>query len=395
MKKIKILASLFMGIALFASCSDDNGSNPVLNIPEGETGFTLNMPALGENTYDLANTEGITLTWSQPEYGYTAAVKYYAQVSLINDFEEAKPGHLPNYAEVEGAATTCMYTFPANLVDAALLKAGLIDEPAKLPYLTDLYVRLRATVGAGDNILSNVIHLKVKPYYQELSEDPVLWYIAGDCIGDGKETNDSAAIGISLIPLSAVKGAKYNFNGDGEFTLTDYFPAGGKFRLLTSPGVKDTAPKYFGFADGTAVSGEVGNEGYFVVGDAGFYKLTFNSKNSEFSFEPADAPTAYSSISVPGSINGWDQTGNHMTKCNEHNGVNHVWYFDWTYAVKDEFKFAADDSWSVNWGNEDFPMGFGVANGPNIKATQKGLFRALFNDVTGFYTFIKLPKEKK
>lgn len=393
MKKIIIMTSLFIGTVLLASCSDDNGSNPVLNIPEGEVGFTLNTPALSSVTYDLANSDGITLTWSQPDYGYTAATRYYAQVSLNNDFSEAEPGHLPNYAEVDGAATSCSYTFPANLVDAALLKAGLIDEPEKLPYLTDLYIRLRATVGANDNIISNVIKLKVKPYYQELSEDPVLWYIAGDCIGDGQETNDSLHIGVSLIPLSAVSGAKYNFNGDGEFTLIDYFPAGGKFRLLTNPGVKDVEPKYFGFSDGTAASGAVGNEGYFVVGDAGFYKLTFNSKNSNFTFEATDAPTVYKSISVPGTINSWDQTGNHMTPCNMHDGINHVWYFDWEFANKDEVKFAADDSWTKNWGSEDFPMGFGVDNGSNVKVTQKGKYRVLFNDVTGFYSFMKLPKE--
>jgi hypothetical protein len=76
-----------------------------------------------------------------------------------------------------------------------------------------------------------------------------------------------------------------------------------------------------------------------------------------------------------------------------HDGINHVWYFDWEFANKDEVKFAADDSWSKNWGSEDFPMGFGVDNGSNVKVTQKGKYRVLFNDVTGFYSFMKLPKE--
>ena len=74
-------------------------------------------------------------------------------------------------------------------------------------------------------------------------------------------------------------------------------------------------------------------------------------------------------------------------------GINHVWYFDWEFANKDEVKFAADDSWTKNWGSEDFPMGFGVDNGKNVKVTQKGKYRVLFNDVTGFYSFMKLPKE--
>jgi len=392
MKKINILASLFIGAALLVSCSDDNNNNPILNAPNE---FVLNEPAIGNSIYDLANAAGITLTWSQPNYGYTAAVQYYAQVSLTGDFEEAAPGHLPNYAEVEGAATSCKYTFPANLVDAAVLKAGLIDEPSKMPYVTDLYIRLRATVGAGDELLSNVIRVMVKPYYQELSADPVLWYIAGNCIGDGQETNDSLHIGVSLIPLSAVDGAKYNFNGDGEFTFTDYFPAGGKFRLISNPGIEGGA-QYFGSADGTAEKGAVGNEGYFNVPAAGYYTINFNSKNSDFSFEAVDAantPAEYTSISVPGTINGWNQAGNHMTPCNDHSGINHTWYFDYEFAIKDEVKFAANDSWDVNWGDAAFPYGYGVGNGNNILVTQKGKYRLFFNDITGFYYFMKQPKK--
>lgn len=392
MKKINILASLLMGAALLVGCEDDNNNNPILKTP---TVFVLNEPALGGNVYDLANADGITLTWSQPNYGYTAAVKYYAQVSLLNDFNEAAAGHMPNYAEVEGAATTCKYTFPSNLVDAALLKAGLIDEPDKLPYTTDLYIRLRATVGAAGDITSNVIKVRVKPYYQELSSDPVLWYISGDCIGDGQETLRLDAIGTSLIPLSAVSGAKYNFNGDGEFTMTDYFPAGGKFRLVNTAGVdKETNTfadtNFFGTTDGTAATAGVGNTGYFTVPAAGYYTLTFNSKNSNFSFESsALIPNEYTSISVPGSINGWDVTGNHMTAANNHSGVNHIWYLDLTLAAKDELKFAANDSWGTNWGASDFPYGFGTPDGPNVIVTQKGDYRVFFNDITGFYTFIK------
>ena len=393
MKKI-ILASLIMGTAFLVGCKDDNDSNPTLQTPSSSE-FVLNEPALAGNTYDLANTDGITLTWSQPPYGYTAAVQYYAQVSLENDFTEVGAGHQAKYAEVEGAATSCKYTFPANLVDAALLKAGLIDEPGKLPYLTDLYVRLRATVGAGDKLYSNVVKLKVKPYYQELSSDPVLWYLVGDNIGNGSEENKSLwNVGVSLVPLSAVNGAKYNFNGDGELSITDYFAAG-KFRLLKTPGEKDDT-NFFGFSDGTAATGAVGNTGYFNVTTAGYYKLTFNSKTSDFKFEAvadADKPTVYNSISLPGTINGWNQAGNHFEKANEHNGVNHVWYFDYEFAVNDEIKMAANDSWDINWGSEDFPYGFGVGNGSNIKVTQKGKYRLLFNDVTGFYSFITLPKE--
>ena len=85
MKKY-IIASLLAGVALmgFTSCEDDRDSNPTLTVPDS---FVLNTPALAGNVYDLANCEGIELSCKQPEFGYTAAVSYYPQLSLTNEWE--------------------------------------------------------------------------------------------------------------------------------------------------------------------------------------------------------------------------------------------------------------------------------------------------------------------
>lgn len=78
MKLYKILSTAALGLSLgltFASCADDNGSNPVLHMPDS---FTLNTPALAGNAYDLKNTtDSIAFTWSQPDYGGMPLVTNY------------------------------------------------------------------------------------------------------------------------------------------------------------------------------------------------------------------------------------------------------------------------------------------------------------------------------
>lgn len=64
---------LLAGLAMFTACTDDRDSNPTVQQPST---FELNMPALGGSVYDLANTDSIRLTYEQPDYGYTAPVKY-------------------------------------------------------------------------------------------------------------------------------------------------------------------------------------------------------------------------------------------------------------------------------------------------------------------------------
>ena len=86
MKKLSILASLFMGLALFTACEDQDNS-PILQEP---TSFTLNTPAYVNTVYDLENSTSLELTCSQPDYGFTAATTYTVEVSLTGEWGEGK-----------------------------------------------------------------------------------------------------------------------------------------------------------------------------------------------------------------------------------------------------------------------------------------------------------------
>ena len=75
MKKIiKSTLMLFCGVCLFTACSDDLSNNPTLLNP---TAFTLNQPAYSASNIDLAKSNGLNFSWSQPNYGgFPVAAEY-------------------------------------------------------------------------------------------------------------------------------------------------------------------------------------------------------------------------------------------------------------------------------------------------------------------------------
>jgi hypothetical protein len=73
MKKLNIMASLLMGTLLFAACDADRDDNPVIDLSKPQAPITLNTPTFACGTYDLQNTDTITLTCTAPGYGFPAS----------------------------------------------------------------------------------------------------------------------------------------------------------------------------------------------------------------------------------------------------------------------------------------------------------------------------------
>ena len=82
MKHKKILSLLAAGLAFFGmtSCSDDNDSNPVLDT--APTTFVLNTPTMTDQYVELSADNTVTLSWSQPDYGFAALATYFVQVGV-------------------------------------------------------------------------------------------------------------------------------------------------------------------------------------------------------------------------------------------------------------------------------------------------------------------------
>lgn len=398
MNKILTLALLLISsLGLFTACDDDRDSNPVLQQP---TEFVLNKPAYADaGGIDLAHSSSLEFSWSQPVYTSDNAplvVTYEMQVSPTGNFTHSYADQeadetsatVADYASIESTTTQCKVQVSASEFAKALQQAAHFAEDA-MPATQDVYVRVRASVSGLYPIYSNVVKINVVPEYVELKDAPVeMWYLIGDCIGDGKWTNGTAAIGTSMYPMSITNGYQYDKKtGQGVLTFTGYFPAGKGFKLVQTPGSWDH--QWGADASGNPVKDDGGSSN-ITMSEAGYYTLTLDTKNNTLTIAKYDQePAVYDAIGVSGDFNSWADPGDAMTPVNtidELAGHNHIWSYtlDAT-AGATTLKFMTA-GWAANWGAATFPNGVGVSNGANIPVEQ-GKWIVTFNDIDGSYTF--------
>ncbi len=100
-----------------------------------------------------------------------------------------------------------------------------------------------------------------------------------------------------------------------------------------------------------------------------------------FCLSAANAQIASVGIIGSATPGGWDED----TDMEQDPDNSDLWTID-IFLIDGEAKFRADNDWAINWGNTDFPLGTGVANGPNIPVTA-GMHHVTFNSATGEYYF--------
>ncbi|MCF0198463.1 MAG: SusE domain-containing protein [Bacteroidaceae bacterium] len=389
MKNLLYSALLLVGGICLMACEDDNGSNPTLQQP---TDFVMNTPAYSDLNVDLANSKSLKLSCQQPDFGYTAAVKYQLQVSLTNDFSvsyaEAKADESGNtvatYATVNEAYTGVSFEATPSLVAKALQQCG--QWPAsEVPETVTAYARLLATV-ENYSVASNVVTLHFIPYYVELQAKPDIWYF----IGGGVNGWTTGSIGEFVVPISLKAGETYNDEtGQGIFEHTGYFKAD-QFKLIQDPnawapmlGVSDEASfgngkDWSGSAKLRAAEGDDDPACWRPAAD-GFYTFTLDTSaglgGTKVTVKWADDqnPKTYGGIAVGGV----DLTPNAV--------VSHIWFGDVTLGSDSELEVVATDG--TVWRNKQFPYAVGTAEGDKIKA-KAGTYRVVFNDITGCYHFI-------
>lgn len=186
------LKYLLMGVAslgLFASCESDDPSLVVAEYHKpAEGSFVLNTPQFASGIYDLSTADKLNFTYSQPDYGYAAAVDYTVEVSNTADFAEytaiSTLFHTTDI-DVDGeefAVAVCtVYGWGSEediAADIAASSTGTI--PA--------YVRVRAKISntmiTDSEIVSNVISINTVPYFAlPPVEMPTVLYMAGDFCG--------------------------------------------------------------------------------------------------------------------------------------------------------------------------------------------------------------------
>ncbi len=386
MKSIfKTSALLLCAMAVFASCEDDRDNDPVLQEP---TTFKLNTPAFSNSTVNLAASNTLHFTWSQPDYGFPVVARYELQFSPKNDFStsyaQAKADEtgttVPTYSTAGGVKTVCSNDVEANDVATAIMHVTQWSKN-EVPAEQDVYVRC-ASVFNNDTIYSNVVKIQVSPYWINLRDkEPNYWYFIGSCIGDGSWGGN---IGKDMIPLYPISGEKYGMTtGDGKFSYTGYFPASLGFKFRHS--ATDNWAEQIGTSDGalSPVWNDGGSQNFFVPSD-GYYTVTCQTGKKELSVVKATSitgtPVEYTSVKLEGDVNV------ELKPFNTYAGAkNHDWVGMVDITANGSCHFVTNDG--TKFGSSDFTHGTAAKNGKDIKV-KVGKYQVWFNDLTGQYNFI-------
>lgn len=419
MKNKYMMGALLFGIiSLFASCSDDNDSNPTLIQPKE---FTLNTPEYINSTIDLEKSTGLELTWSQPKYTADNApinATYEVQVSPTNTFtvstDEAAADEsgekVPDYAALSNTTQKCNVSASAEEIDKALVKILKWTE-GNVPATQEVYVRVNAFVQEGTSrlnpIASNSVKLNVNPYYIELKDaTPTMWYLVGNMFGAKWAGNKS--IGEDALPMFLKPNFSYDKKtGAGEIEYTNYFLTGdyndkaecdgAGFKIMPSSFNWDYSMNADGATKGTIVNRNGGSDGgHIVAPEAGYYTITLNTADNTAKMEKYEgAVNNYGTIQIAGSFNEWGDTP--MLPYNTEGVENHAWYYVMDVAAGEtvQFKFKIAGSWDTAWG---YGATDGAVNmygkcgtgGNSNLGLEEGKYVISFNDITGSFSIVKL-----
>lgn len=420
MKNKYIIGALLVGIiSLFASCSDDNDSNPTLIQPKE---FVLNTPAYANATIDLEKSTGLELTWSQPKYTADNApinATYEVQVSPTNSFtvstDEAAADEsgekVPDYAVLSNTTQKCNISASAEEMDKALVKILKWTE-GNVPAEQEMYVRVNAYILEGTSrlnpVASNSVKLNVKPYYIELKDAvPTMWYLVGNMFG-GKWAGDKN-IGVDALPMFLKPNFSYDKKtGAGEIEYTNYFltdefdekaeSAVAGFKILPSSFDWNYSMDGGGkLKDNIAYRGSTNSDGgHILAGADDYYTITLNTANNTATMVKYEGNvTNYGTIQIATSLDDF-ASDTPMLPYNTEGVENHAWYYVMEVPAGQtvSFKFKIAGSWDTNWGYgaEDGAVnmyGKCEANGHNIGLTE-GKYCISFNDITGAFSIVKL-----
>lgn len=325
----------FMLIAL-GSCTNDKDpiatsqGGPVLLTPESGSEFVLNP----------ANEDDViaTLVWDHSEFGVPTSGSYTVEIAETGT----------NFADLIVAGTTSNRFLSWTVSELN----GLLAAPRFTPYTqTEIDVRIKSSLGTAENAIvqySNVITIKVTPY---TTENPTI-AVPGNHQG--------------WAPVTAPTLAS---SGYGETDYEGYVWLDGEFKFL--------APKPDGTFDwGTTDWGDDGSFSGILVEQnesngtvaAGYYRVKADTAELTYSTEP----TVWGIIgaATPG---GWDNS-TPLT----YNATTKIWSADMTLSAG-EFKFRANNAWTIDLGGD--PDGDGSMNysGPNLSVATGGSYHVVLD----------------
>lgn len=356
-------------VSTLVSCTEDYTDWADIQGQGPETPVEVAFTAKGAPAYnfnEMGEVNEIRIFTPEVQCNVEDATTTYAVV--LNNEDKSKSAELPTYGD--GMATI------ADVTSAIVKVAGTQSVERVLPMTIMAYTKVNgaAIVSKVENVMltATIVPIPV----------PEVWFISGNCVGNGAgsylaescvamlpnpDNFEEIIIGVKLNPSSTFR--FYKQEGKGRYPYIAQSKTDGSLVTVeSSTQVADAQNITPGLAEG-------------------YYKIVFNVKKMELTYEAIEGFEPFTAMSLPGDYQGWAPANNTLNAETTSIALeNHDWSGTVTFAEDTGFKFCANLDWCGNdWGSLTFPLG--VANvSDNIKGTA-GTYKVYFNDLTKYFYF--------
>jgi hypothetical protein len=356
MKKIKLISFIAILGLLFASCKTDIVQPVVSSNPTAPTGTTLTYTG----TFDVNHRDSLmTFSWAAANFGFESSTTYSVQITPDSSFA----------SNVKSIITTQKLTGTAKVSDINTLILSwkfAIGTPVKV------YFRVAASVSSKvDTVFSSAGSTTLTPYDAVINYPMV--YVPGDYQGwapGGDPYSRLYSYGFnstysSIVRLVNTSGTQTNFKvtSDPDWNHTNY-----GFLTLTKTGNNYS---------GTCTTDP--SAGNFTV-DNGVYVLTIDVTALTITLTKTDDWGIIGSSIPPYD---WSVDVNM-----DYNGQRQMWEITGDFKAG-EFKFRANNDWSVAYGDGGNGTLSSSGSAPNLQLAADGNYTIRFDPVALTYTIIK------
>lgn len=245
--KFKYLLMAFAGLGLFASCESEDPSLKKAEYKQ-PTEFVLNTPQFVNGIYDLANAGYVNLTFSQPDYGYSAVCDYTVQLSATEDFDNAESMAAVHECDIDINANDFAMALcnaygkdakakleadpeaDVNLWDSdeAVAKAIAASEDGTIPVYVRVVAKLSNPLVTDSEIASNSVKLNTIPYFAlpEVTLPTTMFMIGDFCSWDWSNAAEMVPIHSNPDKFWCIRyvkaGEGFKFNMTADWNGTDF-----------------------------------------------------------------------------------------------------------------------------------------------------------------------------
>ena len=432
----KYLIASILGLFLF-SCENDELKTVMKSNATPGLSLSSNTATLSKDTPDA---NAVTVNWTKPEYGYSAAVSYRLLVDKAgNNFKTAQSfstGNTTTYGWTNkqlngllaGMGFKPQETANLEFMVESILSADLIQKSEVKKFTTAAYLDrldLSSPWGLVGSAAPNGWDGPDVPFYKTLSSTGVFVCYAKLTDGDIKirennqwsvnygDNGNDGTLEINGANIT-VKAGSYKVTFDSNKLLVkvekfswgivgsaapngwngpdlDFFydPATDQFRALGN--FTDGDIKIRKNNDWSINYGDTGNNGSLELnGDnipvkKGVYLITFNPNTLEIKIEKTSIP----GIVGPATPNGWD--GPDVQFVPNFFKDTGVWVANGVKLKAGDMKFRMNNDWSINYGDDGNDLSLEI-NGANINVPTAGTYDIelnLINTLKPTYTVKK------